>query len=111
MAPTAPSRARRRQRWRLRAASGRAPTPPMPLFKLRFPPAPLAAAKSTADLLAELTSPCALAVTLFENGPRSFVVEAYYGAPSCLEDLTRPPWSQATALPAPVLEAVPEQDW
>src|SRR5262245_64301363 len=111
MAPTAPSRARRRQRWRLRAASGRAPTPPMPLFKLRFPPAAASAARSTADLLAELTTPCALAVTLFETGPGSFVVEAYYGAPSCLEDLTRAPGAQGTPLPAPVLEAVPEQDW
>jgi len=83
----------------------------MPLFKLRFPPAAASAARSTADLLAELTTPCALAVTLFETGPGSFVVEAYYGAPSCLEDLTRAPGAQGTPLPAPVLEAVPEQDW
>src|SRR5262245_5870362 len=96
---------------RLHAARPRAPRPSMPLFKLRFPPAAASAARSTADLLAELTTPCALAVTLFETGPGSFVVEAYYGAPSCLEDLTRAPGAQGTPLPAPVLEAVPEQDW
>jgi ribosomal protein L11 methyltransferase len=83
----------------------------MPLFKLRFPPAALAAARSAADLLAELASPRALAVTLFENGPGSFVVEAYYGAPPCLADLTRAPWPLDTPRPAPVLEAVPDQDW
>jgi ribosomal protein L11 methyltransferase len=67
-------------------------------------------AQSIADVLAELAIPRALAVTLFENGPERFVVEAYYGARPCLADLTHPP-SLAEAMPAPVLEAVPDQDW
>lgn len=82
----------------------------MELFKIRFPPGALTAARDTADLLAELNSPRALAVTLFETGPGRFVVEAYYGAPPCLADLTGA-WSLADAMPAPVLEAVPDQDW
>jgi len=83
----------------------------MPLFKLRFPPGALAAARSIADLLAELAAPPALAVTLFENGPGRFVVEAYYATPPCLADLARAPWSRASPMPAPVLETVPDQDW
>ena len=83
----------------------------MPLFKIRFPPNALTAARSLADLLAELATPPAQAVTLFESGPGRFVVEAYYGAPPCLADLTCAPGSLAKAIPAPVLEAVPDQDW
>ncbi len=83
----------------------------MPLFKIRFPPGALAAARSLADRLAELATPPALAITLFENGPGRFVVEAYYGAPPSLADLARAPGSRAKAMPAPVLEAVPDQDW
>src|SRR6516162_2908147 len=83
----------------------------MPLFKIRFPPDALTAARRLADLLADLATPPALAVTLFENGPGRFVVEAYYGAPPCLADLTCAPGSLSKAMPAPVLEAVPDQDW
>ena len=83
----------------------------MPLFKIRFPPDALTAARRLADLLADLSTPPALAVTLFENGPGRFVVEAYYGAPPCLADLTCAPGSLSKAMPAPVLEAVPDQDW
>ncbi|MBO0741287.1 MAG: 50S ribosomal protein L11 methyltransferase [Hyphomicrobiaceae bacterium] len=82
----------------------------MPLYKVRFPPGALTQAKSIADLLAELASPHALAVTLFETGPGRFVVEAYYGAPPRLADLTHAA-SLPKAMPAPVLEAVPDQDW
>ena len=35
---------------------------------------------AAADLLTELEAPRALAVTLFEDGPAGFVVEAYYDA-------------------------------
>jgi ribosomal protein L11 methyltransferase len=83
----------------------------MPLFKLRFPAGALATARSTADLLTDLAAPRALAVTLFENGPGHFVVEAYYGAPPCLAELNRAPWSLTTPTAAPVLETVPDQDW
>jgi ribosomal protein L11 methyltransferase len=83
----------------------------MPLFKLRFPPSALAVARSMADLLAERATPPALAVTLFENGPGRFAVEAYYATPPCLADLARGAWSLATPMPSPVLEAVPDQDW
>jgi len=83
----------------------------MPLFKIRFPPGAPAATRNIADFLAELATPHALAVTLFEHGPGRFVVEAYYGAPPCLADLARAPGSLANAMPAPVLEAVPDQDW
>jgi len=79
----------------------------MPLFRLRFGPAPLAAASSAADLLGELTAPSALAVTLFESGPEGFVVEAYYDARPSAADLA----DALRTLPAPTLEAVPDQDW
>jgi ribosomal protein L11 methyltransferase len=64
-----------------------------------------------ADLLAELGTPPALAVTLFENGPGRFVVEAYYATPPCLADLARAPWLLAGPRPTPVVDAVPDQDW
>jgi ribosomal protein L11 methyltransferase len=83
----------------------------MPLFKIHFPAGALTAARNLADLLAELATPPALAVTLFETGPGRFVVEAYYGAPPCLADLTGVPGSLVETMPAPVLEAVPDQDW
>jgi ribosomal protein L11 methyltransferase len=83
----------------------------MPLFKLSFGPAPFAAASSGADHLAELSAPHALAVTLFESGPESFVVEAYYGAKPALADLVGAQLSPLSRLPAPVLAGVPDQDW
>src|SRR5262245_20737904 len=83
----------------------------MPLFKLRFGPAARAAGRGAADLLSELPQPRALAVTLFESGPATFVVEAYYDPQPPLAVLTGALASLAGTLGAPTLEAVPDQNW
>src|SRR5262245_45899676 len=83
----------------------------MPLFKLRFGPAARAAGRGAADLLSELPQPRALAVTLFESGPATFVVEAYYDPQPPLTVLTGALASLAGTLGAPTLEDVPDQNW
>src|SRR5262249_14184372 len=107
------------RRWRklqailrdLRRARIRAPTPSMPLFKLTFGPAALAAGRCAADLLTELAAPPGLAVTRFESRPGTFVVEAYYSVAPPLATLLGALSPLASALGAPTLEAVPEQNW
>ena len=80
------------------------------LFKLRIRAADLAAGRAAADLLDELAAPEPLAVTLFEDKPPSFVVEAYYAIEPALD-----PIADALAgladLGAPSLVAVPDQNW
>jgi len=83
----------------------------MPLFKLTFGPAALAAGRCAADLLTELAAPHALAVTLFESRPGTFVVEAYYSVAPPLATLLGALSPLASAVGAPTLEAVPEQNW
>jgi ribosomal protein L11 methyltransferase len=83
----------------------------MPLFKLRFGPAARAVGRGAADLLTELPQPRALAVTLFESGATTFVVEAYYDPEPPLAVLTGALASLAGTRGAPTLEAVPDQNW
>ena len=52
----------------------------MPLFKLSFSASGPETGGAAASLLTGLAEPRALAVTLFEDGPASFLVEAYYGS-------------------------------
>jgi ribosomal protein L11 methyltransferase len=83
----------------------------MPLFKLRFGPAGRALGTVAADLLSELPQPRALAVTLFESGPATFVVEAYYDPKPPLAVLKGALASLAGTQIAPTLEAVADQNW
>jgi ribosomal protein L11 methyltransferase len=80
------------------------------LFKLRVSAADLAAGRTAAGVIGELVSPEPLAVTLFEDKPPRFVVEAYYAAAPALEVIA----DALAGLPnlgAPSLAAVPEQNW
>ena len=50
----------------------------MPLFKLSFGAFGLEAGGAASNVLTGLAEPRALAVTLFEDGPARFLVEAYF---------------------------------
>jgi ribosomal protein L11 methyltransferase len=83
----------------------------MPLYKLRLSAADLEAGEAAAALLSENAAPGALAVTLFEDGPACFAVEAYYDAQPSLAALGESLSALSDRLGEPVLEAVPEQNW
>ena len=70
------------------------------LFKLRIGAADLAAGRAAASILGELVEPAPLAVTLFEDAPPAFVVEAYWDAEPALDAI-----AQALAGLAPKLGA------
>ena len=59
------------------------------LFKLRIHAADLAAGRAAATVIGELLAPEPLAVTLFEDTPPAFVVEAYYDVAPALEVIAR----------------------
>jgi len=82
----------------------------MSLFKLRIPAAGLAEAQSAADALGELAAPQALAVTLFEDPPAGFLVEAYYGTEPA-RDAVAEALSALNGLGRWCVEAVPDQNW
>ena len=82
----------------------------MPLHKFRIEVASLEAGNRAAALLAEPPAPQALAVTLFELKPPTFVVEAYYDrAPSL--DAIDAQLAGRRGLGTPSLEAVPDANW
>jgi ribosomal protein L11 methyltransferase len=81
------------------------------LFKLRIGVADLAAGRAAADIIGELVEPAPLAVTLFEDIPPAFVVEAYWEAAPALDAIAQALADLATKLGAPSLAAVPEQNW
>jgi ribosomal protein L11 methyltransferase len=83
----------------------------MPLFKLRINAAGLEAGGAASDLLTELAEPRALAVTLFEDGPASFLIEAYYETEPLLGAVAEALSALRTGLGEAVLEAVPDQNW
>jgi ribosomal protein L11 methyltransferase len=83
----------------------------MPLFKLRIEASHLAAGRMAADLLGEPLAPAALAITLFELRPPTFVVEAYYDHEPSLAALRRLLTEQCADLGALALEAVPDLNW
>jgi ribosomal protein L11 methyltransferase len=83
----------------------------MTLYKLRLSAADLEAGEAAAALLSEFAAPGALAVTLFESGPASFLVEAYYDTQPSLADMKAALSALGARLGEPVLEAVPEQNW
>src|SRR5438477_12790627 len=81
------------------------------LFKLRIGASDLAAGRAAAGLLGELVAPEPLAVTLFEDKPPAFVVEAYYDAAPALEVIAAALAGLAAKLGTPSLEAVPDENW
>lgn len=74
--------------------------------------ADLDGARTAAGVLGELYEPGPLAVTQFENGPKSFRVEAYFEAEpdvaSIAEAITA---TGAVGLSPPRYEAVPDENW
>jgi ribosomal protein L11 methyltransferase len=83
----------------------------MPLFKLSVSTFGLEAGGAASDLLTELAEPRALAVTLFEDGPASFLIEAYYETEPLLGAVAEALSALRTGLGEAVLEAVPDQNW
>ena len=81
------------------------------LFKLRIGASDLAAGRAAAGLLGELVAPEPLAVTLFEDKPPAFVVEAYYDAEPALSAIAAALAGLAAKLGTPSLEAVPDENW
>src|SRR5262245_49532749 len=79
------------------------------LFKLRIAAADLAAGRAAAGILGELIAPEPLAVTLFEDKPPAFVVEAYWNAAPALDAIANA--LAGLSLGDPLLEVVPEQNW
>jgi ribosomal protein L11 methyltransferase len=81
------------------------------LFKLRIHAADLATGRAAADIIGELVAPEPLAVTLFEDKPPAFVVEAYWDAEPALAAIVEALTGLAAKLGAPLLEAVPDENW
>lgn len=83
----------------------------MPLYKLRIEAPDLAAGRAAAGSLEGEAAPQALAVTLFELKPPTFVVEAYYDQAPSLDAIARLLAEQDAGLGKPSLEAVPDANW
>jgi ribosomal protein L11 methyltransferase len=83
----------------------------MPLFKLRIPAADLAAGRAAADALGELSAPQPLAVSLFEDKPPAFIVEAYFDAEPTPDAIATTLAAIGSGLGTPNIEALPEQNW
>ena len=83
----------------------------MPLFKLRIPAADLVAGRAAADALGELTAPQPLAVSLFEDKPPAYAVEAYFDAEPAPNAIAAALAAIGFGLGEPSIEAVPEQNW
>src|SRR6185503_5089148 len=81
------------------------------LFKLRIGAGDLASGRAAAGIIGELVAPEPLAVTLFEDKPPAFVVEAYWDAEPALALIVDALAGLATNLGAPSLEAVPDENW
>jgi ribosomal protein L11 methyltransferase len=83
----------------------------MPLYKLRIEAHDLAAGRMAVACLEGEAAPPALAVTLFELKPPSFVVEAYYDRAPSLDTVARLLAGQDAGLGTPSLETVPDANW
>jgi len=81
------------------------------LLKLRIHAADLAAGQAAAGAVGELVAPEPLAVTLFEDKPPAFVVEAYWDAEPALGAIAEALAALGADLGKPSLEIVPEQNW
>ena len=83
----------------------------MPLYKVRIEAADLDAGKQAAELLAGPTAPEALAVTLFEMKPPTFVVEGYYGHAPSLDAIASTLAPVRSKLANPFVEPIPDANW
>jgi ribosomal protein L11 methyltransferase len=83
----------------------------MPLFKVRLPATSFLAGQQAETVLTEQTTPQALAVTLFENKPRGFLLEAYYDAPPALEAIERALAVIGADIGRASLEGVADENW
>jgi ribosomal protein L11 methyltransferase len=81
------------------------------LFKLRIAVPDLDTGRSVAGLLGEFLPPEPLAVTLFEDKPPAFVVEAYYDAEPPVAAVAQALAGRGPCVGAPVLEVVPAENW
>ena len=84
---------------------------PMPLFKLRVSASDLAAGRAAADAIGGLVAPQALAVTLFEDRPPAFVIEAYYDGEPARDPIVEVLAAVGAGLGAPTIEALPDTNW
>ncbi len=83
----------------------------MLLFKLRVPAPDLDAGRAASGLLSDLVAPQALAVTLFEDAPRGFIVEAYYDADPGIDTMVHTLAGLDRSLGPATIEAVPDLNW
>jgi ribosomal protein L11 methyltransferase len=83
----------------------------MPLFKLRIAAADLAAGIRAEALLLQIDTPEAIAVTLFEDAPGRFVVEAYYPTAPTLAPIAQALSALGAGLGRPALEEVADANW
>ena len=83
----------------------------MLLFKLRIRAADLDAGRSVSGLLGEVIEPNALAVTLFEDKPPAFIVEAYYEHEPSASDIDGALISLAPRIGSATVETVPDANW
>jgi ribosomal protein L11 methyltransferase len=79
------------------------------LFKLRVGAADLAAGQAAAGIIGEMVDPEPLAVTLFEDTPPAFLVEAYWDVEPALDAIASA--LAGLSLGEPMLEAIPEENW
>ncbi|MBO0765252.1 MAG: 50S ribosomal protein L11 methyltransferase [Hyphomicrobiaceae bacterium] len=82
----------------------------MPLFKLLIKAPDLEAGHAACDVLERL-EPAPLAVTLFEDGPPRFIVEAYYDGQPEANAIRRLLATRDARLGAPALKELADQDW
>jgi ribosomal protein L11 methyltransferase len=82
----------------------------MPLFKLRVGAPDLETGRAARDVLERL-DPAPLALTLFEDGPPRFLVEAYYDERPELDEIGLRLAERDARLGAPALDEVPDQNW
>lgn len=80
------------------------------LFKLRLRAVDPAAGQAAAAIIGELV-PEPLAVTLFEDAPPAFVVEAYFDREPLPERIADALAGLGTAVDRPTLEPVPDVNW
>jgi ribosomal protein L11 methyltransferase len=83
----------------------------LPLFKLRIEVPDLELGRAAANVIEASGEPAPLAVTLFELHPPTFVMEAYYDTPPCLDEMNLRLAACDARLAHAALEEVPDENW
>jgi ribosomal protein L11 methyltransferase len=83
----------------------------MPLFKVSLPAVGFLAGRWAETVLTEQTAPQALAVTLFEDRPRGFLLEAYYDAPPALDAIESALAAIGADIGKATLQSVADENW